>query len=69
MDDVCEYCFGKEWTQPAYNERCLLQIGCWRCYSVYYLLDDGPMLSKQDPKNHIFWKDLQRQWNEALSQM
>jgi hypothetical protein len=68
MDEKCEYCLANEWTRPAYNERCLLQIGCWRCYSVYFILDAGPVITKQNPRNPIFWKDLQIQWNEALDQ-
>lgn len=66
MDVSCDVCLAPEWTNPAYSKRAILQIGCWRCYSVYYLLDDGPMLFKKDPRNPIFWKDLKRQWDEAL---
>ena len=65
---VCKNCGSKwaDWTKPAYSAHEVLQIGCWNCYSVHNNIDGEYHLVIHNPRHYIFWKDLKRQWNEAL---
>jgi len=66
----CEYCYSNwQWTMPAFNKHEVLQIGCFRCCSIYNIVDDEYLLVGQRPRHFIFWKDLTRQWDEALREI
>ena len=56
-----------DWTKPAYRRFEILQIGCWNCSSIHNIIDGEYRLVGPNPQHFIFWKDLRRQWNEALN--
>lgn len=70
MDDKkqrCDHCYSNwQWTMLALSKREVLQIGCFGCMSVYNVVEDEYKLIGQRSGHYIFWKDLHRQWDEAL---
>lgn len=63
----CEHCYcDYRWTKPAYSKFEILQVGCDKCSSIYNIIGDEYRLVGQRPNHFIFWKDLRRQWREAM---
>ena len=63
----CDYCHSKwQWTMPAYSKYEIFQVGCWSCFRVYNIVCGDYRLVNQSLEHFIFWKDLKRQWREAM---
>lgn len=64
----CSNCNSAEqWTMPAYSKWEVLQIGCWKCFWVYNVIDGEYISVGPSFKHFIFWKDLKRQWNKVMT--
>ena len=66
----CLLCLASDWTMEVFDEHFNLQIGCFRCYALYNVNDDEELefIGKR-PRDYLFWKDLRRQWDEALDEI